>query len=301
MIPKTLMLCVGEVAEAQAYKLAVGALARRLQCRVLIYHASRPQLPAEITGGAAEPASPKIAEGAALDALIGDPAFLNVEVSTHLVETPFDIVTDILDVAAARRADWVVMPSHARTGVDRLRFGSMSERMIRSCRIPVLTFDMARMRDQTDAAFDRILVPADFSAESQAALAFARDLAGHFKCGVTLVHAVEDYYTNAYPLTDVPFVIDFQPKLMAAAQQHLRRMAGASADAEVDVAAVPGTVVGVMHELVEKHRHPLVVMATAGRDSVGDWILGSRAERMLRSLHCSVLALPRVFLGVEKS
>ena len=60
-----------------------------------------------------------------------------------------------------------------------------------------------------------------------------------------------------------------------------------------------GTLTECLQEICAEYKNPIVVMATAGRDSVGDFFLGSHAERVVRTSKASVLALPKVALDKD--
>lgn len=300
-LPKRVMLCVDGLEEARKYKDEVGSLVRKLGAGLVLYHASRPELRIYDDRSKPAPADPAI-----FDAMIADPAFRSIELTVRHARTPFDLVTEILDTAAALNVGWIIMPTHARSGFDRFVYGSITERTIRSCRIPVLTFDIdakggAAIKPE-GGGFDRIVVPIDFSRVAEEALVYGAKLAKHFQCGLTAVHVVEDYYAAAYPLTDMPVLVDYQPQLVAAARRQLEKTATAvraETGVSCDVAVEVGAVADAVQAVIAKHARPLVVMATSGRDSIADWILGSRAERMLRGLKGSVLALPKVALTGE--
>ncbi|MEW5774871.1 MAG: universal stress protein [Thermodesulfobacteriota bacterium] len=46
---------------------------------------------------------------------------------------------EILALADAEGADMIVMGTHGRTGIDRILFGSVAEKVVKSARCPVLT------------------------------------------------------------------------------------------------------------------------------------------------------------------
>ena len=46
---------------------------------------------------------------------------------------------EILKVAADRKADMIVMGTHGRTGIDRIIFGSVAEKVVKTAACPVLT------------------------------------------------------------------------------------------------------------------------------------------------------------------
>lgn len=294
MLPKRVLLCIEDIAEAQRYKSTVGALVRKLGASLVLFHSSRP----ESVLKEVHPPNQGI-----FDSLIADPAFERIEILPRHTRTPFDVVTDIDDIAASHHADWIVMPHHARSGLDRLLFGSVTERALRSCKRPVFTFEINAAQKPDDVAFDRVVCPVDFSPASEASLETAAEMALTFGCGMTIVHVVEDYYTTAYPLTDLPFLIEYRPKMIESAKKSLEGVAArvlAKKKVEWTVVVEPGTVVPVVEDVVAAYARPLLVLSTSGRDSIGDWVLGSRAERILRSIKGSVLALPKVALVGKK-
>ena len=88
---------------------------------------------------------------AALDTFVGD-VVSSADTSMHdflsehfkglsaagLVVTGYP-AEEILKVAADRKADMIVMGTHGRTGIDRIIFGSVAEKVVKSALCPVLT------------------------------------------------------------------------------------------------------------------------------------------------------------------
>jgi nucleotide-binding universal stress UspA family protein len=60
------------------------------------------------------------------------------EVETQQVIAEGDPVTEILRVAAEERADFIVLGTHGRTGLQRLLMGSVAENVTRRARCPVV-------------------------------------------------------------------------------------------------------------------------------------------------------------------
>jgi nucleotide-binding universal stress UspA family protein len=46
---------------------------------------------------------------------------------------------EILDVAEAEKVDMIIMGTHGRKGIDRILFGSVAEKVVKSASMPVLT------------------------------------------------------------------------------------------------------------------------------------------------------------------
>jgi nucleotide-binding universal stress UspA family protein len=54
---------------------------------------------------------------------------------------------EIRRFAEAERVDLVVMATHGRTGLEHIVMGSVAERVVRLCTMPVLTVKPARLRE----------------------------------------------------------------------------------------------------------------------------------------------------------
>lgn len=117
------------------------ALARDYGAELVVCHVSLPPVMAvsdghdvEIPTGFAEQAQARLTR-----VRPDDP---NVR-TTHVLARG-DEVEGILDVAAARGADLIVMGTHGRTGLSRMLMGSVAEGVSRRAECPVLTVRTAR-------------------------------------------------------------------------------------------------------------------------------------------------------------
>src|SRR5688572_27593527 len=93
----------------------------------------------------------------------------------------------ILLHARSRRPDLVVLGTHQRTGLDRLRTGSVAERVTLRATQPVLIVP-ARSAGRPVPSFDNIVVAVDFGAASKAALEQALVLTRGTSRRLTIVH-----------------------------------------------------------------------------------------------------------------
>ena len=139
----------------------------------------------------------------------------------------------------------------------------------------------------------RILVPTDFSPASDAALDYARSLARQFGASITLVHVFED------PLTSGAFVGDgivtvppgLRESMERAAREQLEKQHTEHAESLPLSSAnlLMGPVAKRIVEHAEKIHADLIVMGTHGRAGVGHLLMGSIAEKVVRTARCPVL------------
>lgn len=141
----------------------------------------------------------------------------------------------------------------------------------------------------------RILVPVDFSQDSDAALGFAVGIAQQLGASVHLLHVVENelaagmWSAGAYT-AEIP---GLQIDVVREAEAHLERMiptiAGVRYGLEHDVRT--GPVAATIVEFAQDELADLIVMGTRGRTGLAHVLMGSVAEHVVRTAPCPVLTL----------
>ena len=134
--------------------------------------------------------------------------------------------------------------------------------------------------------FTRILVPTDFSAPSDAALEYARTLARRFGAGLHVLHLLENEFLR-------PVVADPQALNTAALRRLQERLTD---DDRRRLHAIPVVEQSddPADEIVSYGRTEdidLIVMGTHGRRGMAHFLMGSVAEKVLRTAPCPVLTL----------
>ena len=170
-------------------------------------------------------------------------------------------------------------------------YGSMRPGSRRATMKPVRT----AARPGGASMYSRILVPVDFGPASDAALEHARALARAFNAELHLVHVFEDpLLTGAVTAeTFVPVEPETRAALMEEAQERLahrirpddRETLGASGE------IVTGSPASAITDHAARVGASLIVMGTHGRGGVAHLLLGSVAERVVRSAPCPVLTV----------
>ena len=142
--------------------------------------------------------------------------------------------------------------------------------------------------------FTRILVPMDFSAPSDAALEYARTVAARFGASLHLLHVAEDPYRALYSAEAyVPDVEGLREELIAAAIGRLKDRLRSSDVRELEptTEALIGTPAWSIVEYAGAHDIDLIVMGTHGRGGMSHLLMGSVAERVVRTAPCPVLTV----------
>lgn len=147
-------------------------------------------------------------------------------------------------------------------------------------------------------AFEKILVPVDFSAHSAEAIRTAADVAARYGGAITLVH-VYDPLVYAVPEGYLLLSTEQLGRLMAALKSQLSEAARVAEDAgavHVKTQLLQGFAAGEITTFATHMGADLIVMGTHGRSGSQHVVLGSVAERVLRTAPCPVLTVkaPRI-------
>ncbi len=145
--------------------------------------------------------------------------------------------------------------------------------------------------------FTRILVPTDFSGQSDAALDYARAIAGKFGSTLYLLHVIEAPFVSG-ALGSEAFIGDTPAAQMELIQESQTRLSHRITPADRTRFNATGEIVSgtTAHSIVEyaaERGIDLIVMGTHGRSGVAHLLMGSVAERVVRTAPCPVLTVCR--------
>ena len=140
--------------------------------------------------------------------------------------------------------------------------------------------------------FETFLVPHDFSDDAEAALETALELARRLRAEVHLLHSYQQPidvltpYGVAIPAGVIPEIRDAAlARLRAIAERH------AGSGVKLHVRVVEGTPSLAITDAAEQLDAKLIVMGTRGLTGLRHLLLGSVAERTMRTAPCPVLTV----------
>lgn len=139
-----------------------------------------------------------------------------------------------------------------------------------------------------------ILVPTDFSESADQALAYAVTLADQVGATVHLVHVFVDpdstgLYTEAY----VPMPPEMRGAILTDIRRQLADRTATPGREKVTTEVLTGAPAQTIVDGARRHRCDLIVMGTHGRHGMAHLLLGSIAERVVRTAECPVLVVRR--------
>jgi nucleotide-binding universal stress UspA family protein len=139
-------------------------------------------------------------------------------------------------------------------------------------------------------AFKTILFATDFSDASELPLEYARSLAVRFGARLQLLHVLEE----PFPMGSEVYVAElpeFRERRMADAQQRLGEIMGRVAELDVTSEVLVGSPARQIVQAALDNHADLIVMGTHGRGAVAHLLMGSVAERVVRTAPCPVLTV----------
>ena len=135
-------------------------------------------------------------------------------------------------------------------------------------------------------ALKRILVATDFGPAAEAALTYGRALANNFGATLTVMHVAENFFLR-------PTSADPHALKEAVARRLEERLTSDDrralhARAVLDTSDQPADAITTYAKQAEID---LIVMGTHGRDGLAHLLVGSVAERVVRTASCPVLTV----------
>ena len=217
-----------------------------------------------------------------------------------------DVVVDVGQPAARilvrsvdAHSDLIVMGTHGASGFEHLLLGSVTEKVLRKARCPVLTVPPHAQATST-LPFRRLLCAIDFSDSSLRGLELACSLAKESKAALTLLHVVEWPWHEPPPpvLEDLPSdqaaaLAEFRRYVEKSAIERLRALTPeAGEDGWVrEPRVVHGKPYTEILRVAAEVRADLLVMGVHGRNVADVMLFGSTTNQIVRRATCPVLTL----------
>ncbi len=205
------------------------------------------------------------------------------------------VYREIVQLAEDEAPDLIVLPTHARTGLDHVLWGSVAEKVVRLAPCPVMTVS-PRQEKPRPFGGKRVLFATDFSKGSERALQSAVSFAEHYRAELVMAHVVTVWdYDPANPDWRFPplpseHVTEIEERSREQLGETERGVAGDGV--AVRTMLVRGFDPGLeIVRTAEEEEADLIVMSTHGRTGVSHLVIGSTAEKVVRYAGCPVLTV----------
>ncbi len=204
---------------------------------------------------------------------------------TATVKASASIHEAILKYADEHDVELIVMGSHGRSGIDRFLLGSVTERTVRASAIPVLTIKETPL----PADLESVLIPTDGSRGSMAAASHAIDLATAFGAAVHVVHSI-DLTVGGGELATGPVYSEFERIGRESVDEVIEQAEQAGVD-RIESSILTGSAGRAIVKYATDRDIDVVVIGTHGRSGLDRWLLGSVAEKVVRTAPMPVMTV----------
>ena len=209
-------------------------------------------------------------------------------IHTHL-ERGLAVAETLAECASRYRADLIVMGSNGHRGLRHLLIGSVTEEILRTSDIPVMS--VRRGADIDESSAGSILVPHDFSEASEEALRTGIEWARALGLKMTLLHAVEPMvYPEFYAVDVMP------PDILTRVEERARTALGEFAAAEMQgiecsIKIVHERAAEAVLSAASPEKEDLIIMGNRGLSGLEHLLLGSVVEAVVRRSSIPVLSV----------
>ena len=226
------------------------------------------------------------------------PAELRESLHFETIVKGGDVRDEILGVVHDRAIDLVVMGSHGRGYLERMVLGSVTERMLRKLPVPVLTVSHLdperKIHEPGILPLKRILYASDLSDESEAGFKFSMRLARGLDAHLTVAHVIDPLAAGFMGEQTVTYQPEYAGNIRTLSEEYLDRLVTLQSDGSVPITTALGE--GrphlVINEIARECRADLIVINLHGKGKLERVLLGSTAERVIRTATLPVLSLP---------
>jgi nucleotide-binding universal stress UspA family protein len=203
---------------------------------------------------------------------------LGMQCETRVLEGG-DPADQILAAADASDVDLIVIATHGRTGIARLRFGSVGDKLIKNAACPRLVIGPNVEVDLATYDLTHILVPLDGSDFSELSLPIARHLAKICDAEIDLLRAVSPTAVVADPTMGA---VDLLTPMLEEADAYLANLEKTFPGTKVNSTVITGRADDAILDFMKKSANDLVVMVSSGRTGIARAAMGITTERVLQ-------------------
>ena len=190
-------------------------------------------------------------------------------------------IEEIVKFTMLNPATMLLMSTHGRTGLERIRKGSVTEQVLRQSPCPVFILHSTRAEpvdSRKEDLFRRILVPLDGTEASAAILGCVEAFAKAHDSEVIIFH---DEMETAEPESD-------RPAIKAALQEHSVRLANAGLKVSLDMSTYKRPIREILNK-IDELSIDLVSMASHGKSGTPRALEESVTAEVIRHANCPLL------------
>jgi nucleotide-binding universal stress UspA family protein len=208
-----------------------------------------------------------------------------------------EVRSELLGVLHDEKIDLLVMGTHGRNVFERFFLGSLTERMLRKVPVPILTVShldpTKELHTTGPVSLRHVLYATDLSDSAETGLKLSAELARGAGARLSVVHVFKSVDT-IYWGAEGGYLGDELESLKEDAQKRLQLSIPETIYKDVKVTPVmlEGDAYREILEFADEQNVDMIVMNLQGKTALERALLGSTAERVIRSARVPVLSIP---------
>jgi nucleotide-binding universal stress UspA family protein len=216
----------------------------------------------------------------------------------ELIVKSGDVRSEIIGIIEDREVDLVVMGTHGRPYFERLLLGSVTDRVLRKVHVPIMTVSHLdpekEIHKPGPVPLQRILYATDLSDGSEQGFEFSIRLARGLDASVLVAHVIQPADALLHGFETAAFLPNYADEVRAQAEEKLARMVGLVSDGRVPVTTIvaDGVPYETLNTLAAEHKADLVILNVRNKGLLERAVIGTTAERVIRTATVPVLSLP---------
>ena len=224
-----------------------------------------------------------------------------IKVSTHVAEG--DPAEQIIKLARSVKADMLAMATRRESALARGILGSTTDQVLHSSPLPMLVINPRNAGDLVSNSDipKTVIVPLDGSSLAEQPVPAALRIASACGARIIFVRAIQIaiygpwYASGGYIEPEATTTLDETSRREDAVTYlapfvEMARSEDIDAEARVET----GSPVRCITEVTDASPSPLVIMSTRGASGLKRWVVGSKTDKLVRSLAHPVLVFPPV-------
>jgi len=225
------------------------------------------------------------------------PADYRDQLDFEIIVKAGDIRQELLAIVDENEIDLVVMGSRGRSYFERMLLGSVTERLLRKLHVPILTVSHLdpekELHEPGIVPLQRIVYATDLTEGSQVGLEFSIRLGRGLNAHLTVVHVVQAFDVVGHGL-ETAFVPDYNAEARVHAAEKLSQVVSLVSDGSVPITTVlaDGVPYETINRIAAQKNADLIVINLQGKGLLDRALIGTTAERVIRTASIPVLSLP---------
>jgi nucleotide-binding universal stress UspA family protein len=201
---------------------------------------------------------------------------------------------EIVDFAEEQRVDMIVVGSLGKSGIKRFMLGSVSEKVVRRAKIPVLV-----VREyKEEKPYKQILIAADCSKGTEKAVDFGIEIAKLNGAKVYAVHVIDPIFNDLMEEAWAEEAYKQFKKIGREAVSYVEEKAK-DAGVKVESAVLEGNPAEKIVDFAEEQKVDMIVVGSLGKSGYEQFAIGSVSAKVLRNAKVPVLIVHDIYEFVE--